>query len=187
MAELKLAFKVLDTESMNAPEDSNEPLFKKLKLDSEILATTDVPQTKVPNPPSISTECSETNEKTVNMEKSVNMKKSVNMEKNVNLEKMSTRNIPADRAPSYQGLEGTTITDFQGTVNRFRLVGPKSAEILRSVCEPADVESSELVSEKKDLTWWRDYYSSDKNKVNFKSETEAFKSGNNANIALTVR
>ena len=181
MAELKLAFKVLDTESMNAPEDSNEPLFKKLKLDSEILATTDVPQTKVPNPPSISTECSETNEKTVNMEKSVNM------EKNVNLEKMSTRNIPADRAPSYQGLEGTTITDFQGTVNRFRLNGPKSAEILRSVCEPADVESIDLVSEKKDLTWWRDYYSSDKNKVNFKSETEAFKSGNNANIALTVR
>ncbi len=178
MAELKLAFKVLDTEFMTASEDSNEPLLKKLKLDPE---TSDEAKTQVLNPPSLLSECSEINEKSLNMEKSVNMKK------NVNLEKMSTRNIPANRAPSYHGLEGTTITDFQGTVNRFRLVGPKSAEILRSVCVPADVESSELVSEKKDLTWWRDYYSSDKNKVNFKSETESFKSGNNANIALTVR
>ena len=55
--------------------------------------------------------------------------------KNVNLSKLSTRNVPAERAPLFKGPQSTQIIDFQGTINRFTIVGPNRFKVLRSVCK----------------------------------------------------
>ena len=162
MAELKSAFKVNDA-GIKTPigEDTEEPPFKKLKLAPDVPVANEV---QVP----VATDATVTdapNTKTGSKGKV----------KNVNIDKISTRNVPADRAPAFHGAEGTVLIDFQGTINRFRLVGPKSGEILRSVCMPADVESDEsMKSEKKDLTWWKDYYSNPQNISRLKSQAESY-------------
>lgn len=83
-------------------------------------------------------------------------------EKNVNHEKLRTRNVPASRAPLFQGTEGVGIVDLQGTINRFHLTGPKAFEMLKCVCVPADVGGTESLDTPYpatrslgDLHWWK--------------------------------
>jgi ribonuclease P/MRP protein subunit POP1 len=188
MTELKSAFEVQDdylkssAEDLKSSEDNpkssaedfksdadepTEPAAKRIKLDKEnsktdVIASENL-KTKEPAPA-----------------------------KNVNAEKISPRNVPACRAPTYFGAHGIKIIDFQGTMNRFRLVGPKSADILRSVCVSANVEPSLPPIEKAGLTWWKEFYSNPDNLAGFKSQESAMerlgeKPGYQGNISLTVR
>ena len=56
-----------------------------------------------------------------------------------------------------------TVTDLQGIINRFRLVGPKRLEILKTTCVPSSVipnkSDLEAPATKEGLEWWKDYYS----------------------------
>ena len=84
-------------------------------------------------------------------------------------EMLKPRNIPHERAPKYQGKQGVTVTDLQGVINRFRLVGPKRFEIMKTTCVPSNVQPKENANqsegEKSGLQWWKKYFG-DKEKEN---------------------
>jgi len=112
--------------------------------------------------------------------------------KNVNLSKLSTRNVPAERAPLFKGPQSTQIIDFQGTINRFTIVGPNRFKVLRSVCVPACVESTQSSpsDDQEKLTWWKSFYSNPENLQNFVADKSAFLANPDEvtrNISLTVR
>ena len=132
--------------------------------------------------------------------KRIKLEEDVSKEKkNVNLSKLATKNVPAERAPSYLGVHGTRLTDFQGTVNRFTIVGPQRYAVLARVCVPAAIKpmnagQTQPQEGMEDLMWWKSYYSSEKFCQDFAAEKERFEQACRGppgtvlgNMALTVR
>ena len=133
----------MESEEKYSTESSteNEPPKKKQKTDEE--------------PPKVE-ENQEKSEKPLNDK--TNKEKTV---KEPEKEKLAPRNIPHDRTPKYKGKEGVTITDLQGVINRFRLVGPKRFEIMKTTCVPATVKPKEDANPavgKAGLQWWKKYF-----------------------------
>jgi len=159
-----------DKENVNA---SAEPPAKKLKIDE-------------PKHNSITEESKEGDDQDINKKEGRNDKAKKDVEK----EKLAPRNVPIERAPKYVGDDGVEITDLQGVINRFRLVGKENFEILKKVCVPASVTDCNVEEEsfKEDLHWWSKYYSDQQTVITNKTQNSDFEKNKVfQNLALTVR
>lgn len=90
-------------------------------------------------------------------------KKEIKKVKNVNAEKLETRSIPFERTPKYtSGDKSIMMTLLKDTLNRFRLLGPKSYTLLSSALLPANVVAEEkeikMDFEEPSSQWWKQYF-----------------------------
>ena len=95
-----------------------------------------------------------------------NKEKDQKKAKDINAEKLQTRNVPFERTPKYVSSDGnTSLTLLKDTLNRFRLIGPRSYSVLSSAILPANVilkeEEEEGVKECDEPKgpWWKHYFS----------------------------
>ena len=93
--------------------------------------------------------------------------------KDVNLAKLETRNVPVSKAPKFTNEStGVNVTLLKGTLNRFRLVGPESGQVLAGTLMPTEVNPT--TNEAK--SWWTDEYSTADAQGAFEAQNEALKS-----------
>lgn len=100
--------------------------------------------------------------------------KKARVEKNpdsVHTAKLEVRNVPLQsKATRFVNTSvGIELVVLNGTVNRFHLVGPLSAALLKAVCQPAEVNTDGI--EMEELTaanssqqrlWWARFYAEDR-------------------------
>lgn len=90
-------------------------------------------------------------------------KKKIKKVTDVNAEKLATRNIPIERTPKYaSGNKSIMMTLLKDTLNRFRLLGPRSYTVLSSALLPASVVTEEkeikMDLEESSSQWWRQHF-----------------------------
>lgn len=90
-------------------------------------------------------------------------KKETQRVKDVNAEKLETRNVPIERTPKYASSDRSiTMTLLKDTLNRFKLLGPRSYTVLSGAFLPANVmpeEKEEKMDSKEPCCqWWKQYF-----------------------------
>lgn len=108
-------------------------------------------------------------------------KKKIKKSKDVNAEKIQTRNVPFERTPKYVSGDGrTTMTLLKDTLNRFRLLGPKSYTVLSSAILPANIMKEEEEEVTKDCEepkgqWWKQYFGEEERLQNHQKQVASWK------------
>lgn len=96
--------------------------------------------------------------------------------KNVNQSKVAKKNIPFERTPKYNSPDSSLkMTLLKDTINRFRITGPQSYNVIKTALYPADVTLREK-DEAKDQPWWHQYYSDEDQQKIYKHQLETWKS-----------
>eukprot|EP00088_Acartia_fossae_P048508 TRINITY_DN5295_c0_g1_i12.p1 TRINITY_DN5295_c0_g1~~TRINITY_DN5295_c0_g1_i12.p1 ORF type:complete len:959 (+),score=235.08 TRINITY_DN5295_c0_g1_i12:40-2916(+) len=114
-------------------------------------------------------------------------KKKGKVKKNIEKEKLAPRNVPIERAPKYACKNGVSITDLQGVINRFRLVGPKKVEILKTSCVPTSLKMKADKAKKKG-PWWAKLAQTEDYEAENSEQNERFEQENlDSNFSLIVR
>jgi len=190
-ADVEMAESLAENIAVDANKDDDlEPAAKKLKIDS------DSGENRL-NPASL-TLTEKPSSDTANTKPCTTQPSRIKPVKNVNLEKLEPRNVPANRAPTFTSPDQlATVVDFQGTINRFKLVGPNSAAILRSVCVPASVLPPHAASEStssetnRQLTWWKQFYAQEEKQKHHQRQSIVLANLSSKcrqqNVAVTVR
>lgn len=96
--------------------------------------------------------------------------------KNVNQSKVAKKNIPFERTPKYNSPDSSVkMTLLKDTINRFRITGPQSYNVIKTALYPADVTLREK-DEANDQPWWHQYYSDEDQQKIYKHQLETWKS-----------